>query len=376
MKVYLDNAATTPLDPEVLEAMLPFMTEHFGNPSSTHSFGRKTKDAIETARRTVASFLHCQPSEITFTSGGTEADNIAIYDAIHSHGVKNIILSKVEHHAVLDSSINFKKLGINALFVNLDEKGVVDLKHLETLLTKHKDVLVSLMHANNEIANLLPLQQVAEICRKHNALFHSDTVQSMAHYAFDLSSIDIDYITGSAHKFHGPKGVGFLYHKKKKSFAKIIHGGSQERDHRSGTENLYGIIGLAKAMEIAYNHLEDHQNRILSLKNYMIEQLKDKVSDVRFNGESADESLYTVLSINLPDTGIGSMLLFSLDLEGIAASGGSACASGSDKGSHVLEQIPGSHHRLNVRFSFSKMNTKEEIDYVVETLSKIMDRGN
>ncbi|MFT4661050.1 MAG: cysteine desulfurase [Patiriisocius sp.] len=372
-KVYLDNAATTPLDPQVLEAMLPFMTEHFGNPSSIHSYGRKTKDAIETARRKVSGYLNCKPNEICFTSGGTEADNIAIYDAIHTHGVKNIITSRIEHHAVLNTSMDFISKGINVHFVDLDVNGNVSVNHLEELLQNHSESLVSLMHANNEIGNIIDLKAVSILCRKYNALLHSDTVQTMAHYNFDLSELDIDYIAGSAHKFHGPKGVGFLYHKKKSSFKGIMHGGSQERDHRAGTENLYGIVGLAKAMELAFENLDEHQVHVQGLKSHMINKLKEMIPGVAFNGESGGESLYTVLSVKLPENDNSSMLLFSLDLEGIAVSGGSACTSGSDIGSHVLQQLKMTHDGPSIRFSFSRMNTIDELDYCLSVLRKMYE---
>jgi len=370
MKVYLDNAATTPLDPLVLEAMMPYMENHFGNPSSTHSFGRLTKDAIETARRTVSKYLNCKVKEVSFTSGGTEADNMAIYDAIYTQGVKHIISSKVEHHAVLDTVIEAKTRGVELHFVDLDKQGNVILSHLENLLKEFPKSLVSLMHANNEIANLLDLHEVSRLCRKYGALFHSDTVQTMCHYAFDLEKLDIDYITGSAHKFHGPKGVGFLYHNKKNAFKGLFQGGSQERGCRAGTENLYGIVGLAKAMEIACEHMEDHQRHISGLKDYFKERIKKEIPEVSFNGRSGEESLYTVLSVKFPETDLSSMLLFSMDLEGIAVSGGSACTSGGDKGSHVLEELHSEHQGPSVRFSFSRMNTREELDYCIDQVVK------
>ena len=371
MKVYLDNAATTALDKEVLEEMLPYMTEHFGNPSSIHSFVRKTRTAIETARKSVAKSLNVSPSEIFFTSGGTEADNMAIRCSIHDLGIKHAITSKIEHHAVTHTLEALEKEGIIKLsYVNLTPLGHVDLTHLEQLLNENERTLVSLMHANNEIGNLLPLKEVGEICERYNAIFHSDTVQTMAHYAFDLQRINIHFITCAAHKFHGPKGVGFLYVNGKITINPLIYGGSQERNMRGGTENLYGIIGLAKALEIAHRDLEHHQKQITDLKTYMVEQLKAAIKGVEFNGSCLDNCLYTVLNVRFPHTENAEMFLFNLDIAGIAASGGSACTSGSDKGSHVLAGIGADITRPSVRFSFSKHSTKEEVDY---TISKLKD---
>lgn len=378
-KVYLDNAATTPVAPEVFEEMAPILQNVFGNPSSQHSFGRYAKGILETSRRKVASCIHADPSEIVFTSGGTEADNMALHISIHELDVKRIITSEIEHHAVLHTveDICTKNNEIEFQTVKLTSDGHVDLNHLKELLANSdKKTLVSLMHGNNEIGNLLPLEEVSKICRAHNAYFHSDTVQTMAHYRIDLKKIDIDFVTCSAHKFHGPKGIGFLYINKNIKGSPFVHGGAQERGLRGGTENLYGIVGLAKAMEIAHDDMEEHQNHIQGLKSYMIEQLKKNIKNIDFHGdiENPDKSLYTVLNVRLPKTSKASMLLFTLDLKGVACSGGSACSSGSNKGSHVLEGIQADTSHPNVRFSFSRYNTKEDIDYAVQVLKEAFEK--
>jgi cysteine desulfurase len=375
MRVYLDNAATTPIAPEVVEAMLPVLKDTFGNPSSTHFFGRNAKALIETSRRTIAKHLNCQASEIIFMSGGTEADNMALHASVFELGVKRIITTNIEHHAVGHTVESLAKFGHVAMqLVNVDAKGNVDLTHLEDLLKDGIPTLVSLMHANNEIATLLPLKKVTEICRKYGAYFHSDTVQTMGHYSFDLQDLDIDFITCAAHKFHGPKGIGFLYVNKKTKVGSFIHGGSQERGLRGGTENIYGIVGLAKAIELAYEDVEGHQKHVQSLKSHMIEQLKEMFSDVDFHGEiDPEKSLYTVLNVCLPKTDKAGMLLFTLDLKGVAVSGGSACTSGATKGSHVLEGIRADMTRPNVRFSFSRYTTKEEIDFALEQLKSAFE---
>lgn len=373
MRVYLDNAATTPIAPEVVEAMLPVLKEGFGNPSSTHYYGRQIKALIETSRRTVARHLVCEPSEILFTSGGTEADNIALYSAVNQMGVNHIITSTIEHHAVGHTAEAISRTGKACVsYVKIDSKGNVDLEDLERLLQVEGKAIVSLMHANNEIATLLPLYEVSQLCRKYNALFHSDTVQTMGHYPFNLSELDIDFITCAAHKFHGPKGVGFLYINKKVKPDVLIHGGSQERGLRGGTENVYGIVGLAKAIDLAYEDVEAHQNHVQSLKSYMIDQLKKMFETIDFHGEiDQEKSLYTVLNVCFPKTDKASMLLFSLDLKGVAVSGGSACTSGATKGSHVLEGIGADMTRPNVRFSFSRYTTKAEIDFALEQVKSV-----
>ncbi|MGB3949226.1 MAG: cysteine desulfurase family protein [Bacteroidia bacterium] len=372
MKVYLDNAATTPLDKEVLDEMLPYMTEHYGNPSSIHSFGRKTRAAIENARKTVARLLNVSPAEIFFTSGGTEADNMAIRCSIHDLGIKHAITSAVEHHAVLHTLERLAEEGLIKLsLVKLKADGHVDLENLEELLKNNDRTFVSLMHANNEIGNLLPIKEVGEMCERYNAVFHSDTVQTMGHYAMDLQKLNVHFITCAAHKFHGPKGVGFLYVSSKIKINPLIYGGSQERNMRGGTENLYGIVGLAKALEIASRDLDKHQQHIEGLKKYMVEQLKKHIPAIEFNGSCLTDCLYTVLNVRFPHTDNAEMLLFNLDIAGIAASGGSACTSGSDIGSHVLRGIGADVTRPAVRFSFSKYNTKDEIDYTVSKLKEL-----
>lgn len=374
MKVYLDNAATTPLDKEVLNTMLPFMTEHFGNPSSTHSFGRKTKTAIETSRRIISSALNCAPAEICFTSGGTEADNLAIRGSVNDLGCTRIITSKLEHNAVINTAEEFETAGkIELNYVNLTPNGHIDLNHLKELLAQGGKCLVSLMHGNNEIANILPIKEVGELCKEYDAIFHSDTVQTMGHYAFDLQDIYIHFITGAAHKFHGPKGIGFLYINRQVHVNALITGGGQERKQRGGTENLYGIVGIGKAMQLAYDELEAHQAHIGGLKQYMIKQLNANVPGCDINGDSANpESLYTVLNITLPENPNSAMMLFLLDLEGVACSGGSACSSGAAKGSHVLTAIDAIRpNRTSLRFSFGKFTTKEEIDYAIDKVKNL-----
>jgi cysteine desulfurase len=377
MRVYLDNAATTPIAPEVVEAMIPVLKEGFGNPSSTHFYGRQTKALIETSRRTISKLLQCQPAEIIFTSGGTEADNMALQTAVNQLGVTHIITSAIEHHAVgHTASFIHTHDHVTVSYVKLDEKGTVDLTDLERLLQGGEKTLVSLMHANNEIATLLPLKKVSDLCRKYEAYFHSDTVQTMGHYSFDLQALDIDFITCAAHKFHGPKGIGFLYVNKHIKAEPLIHGGAQERGLRGGTENVYGIVGLAKAMELAYEDVEGHQRHVQGLKSYMIEQLKALFPDIAFHGETEPEkSLYTVLNVCFPKTDKAGMLLFTLDLKGVAVSGGSACSSGATKGSHVLEGIHADMSRPNVRFSFSRYTTKDEIDYALAQVKTAFDRN-
>lgn len=375
MNVYLDNAATTPMAPEVFDAMVPFMKDHFGNPSSTHAFGRKTKNAIEMARKSIATTLNAEPSEIVFTSGGTEADNMALRCSVIDLGVERIITSTIEHHAVGHTAESLIETNnVEVVYVNLDEKGSVDIAHLEELLkSSDKKTLVSLMHGNNEIGNLLPLDVVSRICQENNALFHSDTVQTMGHYRFDLKAIHIDFITCAAHKFHGPKGVGFLYVNKKNKLNTLMFGGSQERGHRGGTENLYGIIGLGKAVELAYEDVEEHQKQIQGLKTYMKAELLKINDQISFNGEvEENKSLYTVLNVCFPENEKSGMFLFSLDINGIAASGGSACSSGSNQGSHVLSALEKTNPCQAIRFSFGRYTTKEEIDYTLEKIKEML----
>ena len=377
MKVYLDNAATTPIAPEVVDAMIPVMRNIFGNPSSSHAFGRESKAYLETSRRTVAKLLNCKPAEIFFTSGGTEADNMALLTAVQELGVTTIITSPLEHHAVGHTAEALSRFPhIKVKYVKVDAKGHVDIAHLEELLTGSDKKIVSLMHANNEIGTMIDLKQIAAICKRNQAYFHSDTVQTMGHYAFDLTELDIDFITCAAHKFHGPKGIGFLYVNSRIKAASLIHGGAQERGFRGGTENLYGIVGLAKAMELAYEDVEGHQKHVQALKDYLIQELRAYFgSDVDFHGETDPaRSLYTVLNVCFPKTDKAGMLLFTLDLKGVAVSGGSACSSGAAKGSHVLEGIGADMSRPNARFSFSRYTTKEELDYALEQVKSAFEK--
>ncbi len=371
--VYLDNAATTKIDPEVFDEMKPYMVEYFGNPSSIHSHGRKARTAIELSRKKVAELLNASPSEIFFTSGGTEADNMAIRCTIADRNIKHIISSRIEHHAVLHTlqALSSEKTAVS--YVELDKDGQVNYAHLEELLKQHPNSLVTLMQANNEIGNLLDLEKVGSLSNEYGAIFHSDTVQSMAHYVHDMEKLALGFAVGSAHKFHGPKGVGFLYINHNNKTRPFIHGGAQERNMRGGTENVYGIVGLAKAMEIAYTEMEAHRKHIESLKLRMVTRLKSSIQGVAFNGTSGDleNSLYTVLSVSLPPSDESEMLLFKLDIEGISVSGGSACSSGSNIGSHVLAELDRDQNMPAIRFSFSKYNTEEEVDYTVEKLSSI-----
>lgn len=374
MRVYLDNAATTPLDRAVLDAMLPLMEQQFGNPSSIHWHGREVRAALERARKTVAGLLNASPSEIFFTSGGTEADNTALINSVEAYGLTHAITSPLEHHAVLHTLQHLEKVGkIRLSLVALDEKGHAQLDHLEELLRSNPRSLVSLMHGNNEIGNLLDLEQAGELCAEYDALFHSDTVQTMGHYRHDLQQLKTHFVVGAAHKFHGPKGVGFLYVNGDAKIAPFIHGGAQERNRRGGTENVYGIVGLAKALELAYAGMDEHRRHVEDLKSRMIARLRQTVPGVEFNGDSAslDRSLYTVLNVSFPPSEDADMVLFNLDIAKISASGGSACSSGSSIGSHVLTALGVDPNRAAVRFSFSKFNTAEEVDYVVEKVGPL-----
>jgi len=374
MRIYLDNAATAPLDLEVFEAMKPFMLEDYGNPSSTHAHGRKVRAAIESARKKVAELLNCTPGEIIFTSGGTEADNAIIRSAVDTYQLKHIISTPIEHHAVTHTLDFLQKQGIVQVHhLRLLTNGDIDLTHLEELLKTYPKALVSLMHANNEIGNLLDMETVGALCEKYQAYFHSDTVQTMGHYRHDMKQLKVHGMAAAAHKFHGPKGVGFMYINKDKKIHSFMQGGAQERNLRGGTENVYGIIGMAKALEICYQHLEEHKAYIESLKAYMIEKLITTLPGITFHGHSGNlqKSLYTVLNVSLPESEENDMLLFNLDLHGISASGGSACSSGASTGSHVLGALYPGSKRGAVRFSFSKFNKIEEIDVVVEKLVEI-----
>jgi len=376
MNVYFDNAATTPISKKVLDKMIPYMEEGFGNPSSIHKRGREIKSVIEKSRSKVADILCCEPGEIFFTSGGTEADNMFIINTVLEKKIDTIITSKVEHHAVLHCCDYLNKTqNINIKYVSINEKGEVDLEDLEKIISINKNLLVSLMHGNNEIGNINDLKKISKICEKNNVIFHSDTVQTVGHYAIDLNKINIHGIVGSAHKFHGPKGIGFLYLNNKHKISPFIHGGAQERNMRGGTENVYGIIGLSEALNLAYENMNEHRKKIISLKKHMIKSLAKKVRGVKFNGLSSDieKSLYTVLNVSIPNIEDQQMFLFNLDINNIAASAGSACSSGSDSGSHVLKEINTQKGFVNVRFSFSKYNSLEEVDYVSNKIVEIIN---
>lgn len=372
-RIYLDNAATTPLDKDVLDAMLPYMTTHFGNPSSICSYGRETRLAVENARKTVAKLLNAHPGEIFFTSGGTESNNMAILTAIRDLGCKHIITSPIEHHAVLHTVSHYATGDITSSFVKLLPDGHIDLQDLESQLAQiPKKCLVTLMHANNEIGNLLSINAVSALCKKYNAVFHSDCVQTVGHYPIDLSRIQVDFISASGHKFHGPKGTGILYINNNVQVKPLIHGGGQERNMRAGTENVYGIVGFAKALELSMERYEKDSAYIKSLKDYLIEQLQKHIPNIKFNGDYSGSSLYTIVNVSFPATPKSEMLLFNLDINNICVSGGSACSSGANQGSHVINAISKDPYRVAIRFSFSKYNTKEEIDQVIEKIKELL----
>jgi cysteine desulfurase len=373
MRVYLDNAATTPLDPEVLKEMYKVMENTYGNPSSIHAHGREARTLIERSRKTIANLLHTSPAEIFFTSSGTEADNTAIRCGINDHNIKHAITTRLEHHAVLHTMEALEKAGtIKLSFVDVDSRGSVDYDHLETLLKTNERSFVSLMHANNEIGTLSDMERVGDLCEAYNAIYHCDTVQTMGHYVHDLSKLKAHFVVCAGHKLHGPKGVGFLHVNHRIKIKPLIYGGAQERNMRGGTENIYGIVGLAKALEIAYAEMEQHQQHVQGLKTYMMNQLVESIPGISFNGETDPaKSLYTVLNVQFPEMEMGDMLLFNLDIAGISASGGSACSSGSDIGSHVLTAIGASPSRPSVRFSFSKYSTKDEVDFTVAKVREL-----
>ncbi len=373
-RIYFDNAATTPLAPEVFKAMMPFFTEKFGNPSSIYSYGRETRMAIENARKTVAKILNAHPSEIFFTSGGTESTNTAINAAVNDLGCKHIISSPLEHHATLHSIEYLVKSGkVKLSYVNILPNGVIDYEDLEKLLKESEEkCLVTLMHANNEIGNITDIERVADLCEKYDAVLNVDTVQTVGHFPIDLQKLPVHFINAAAHKFHGPKGVGMLYINKNIKIHPLINGGSQERNMRAGTENIYGIVGFAKALEIAVENMEEESRHIKEIKNYMKDSLEKNIPGVHFNGDPEGKCLYTVLSVAFPKTEKSDMLLFNLDINNICASGGSACTSGAEAASHVISTISQNQDQATVRFSFSKYNTKEEVDVVVEKLQEIV----
>ncbi len=373
-RIYFDNAATTALDPTVLETMMPYLTEKFGNPSSIYSYGRESRMAIETARKSVAKILNAHPAEIFFTSCGTESSNTAIKAAITDLGCKHIITSHLEHHAVSHTVEHLDNMDVSKVsYVKMLPNGHVDIEDLEKLLAaSNEKTLVTLMHANNEIGNILDINEVGELCKLYGAIFHSDTVQTVGHYPFDLRNTPVHFVTGSAHKFHGPKGVGIIYINENVKIKPFVHGGSQERNMRAGTENLYGIVGFAKALEMATASQEEDMAYIGTLKYYMHEQLKKHIPGVAFNGDALGRSLYTVLSASFPKTEKSEMILFNLDINHICASGGSACTSGANQGSHVIRAVNNNPNQVTVRFSFCKHNTKEEVDIVVAKLKELV----
>lgn len=376
-KIYLDNAATTPILDEVIDAMLAVMKANFGNPSSTHSLGQEAKMILEKNRRMIAHELQVSPAEIIFTSGGTEANNLIIKSAVENLGVKRIITTEIEHKCVYETTLDVQqKSGVEVVYLSVNDKGDVDLTELETVLkVSDKNTLVSLMHANNEIGNLLDIEKTAKICKENNAYFHSDTVQTMAHLKLDFSKLPIDFASCSAHKFHGPKGSGFAFIRKAAHLKAQIHGGTQERSLRAGTENVAGILGLGKAFEISINHMEQFSTHIQEIKDYAIEQLSAKIPGILFNGRSAEKnrSLYTLLSISLPS--MNPLIGLQLDMKGIAVSQGSACSSGAAKPSSVLSKILPEKIQQSttpLRISFSHKTTKQEIDELVKALVEIL----
>ncbi|WP_159023190.1 cysteine desulfurase family protein [Formosa sp. L2A11] len=380
-KVYFDSAATSKIREDVIVKMTDVMTEVYGNPSSSHSFGRASKTIVETARKTIAKELNVTAAEIFFTSGGTEADNLVLLSAVRDLGVTRIITSKIEHHAVLHTVDFLKKnYKIEVNYVPLDVKGNINFEALQTLLSQSEEkTLVSLMHVNNEIGTVLDLKRVAQLCQSKNVLFHCDTVQSVGHYTIDLQDIPVDFIACSAHKFHGPKGVGFAFVRKHSGIHATIHGGEQERGLRAGTESIHNIVGLETAFKLAYKNLESDREYITALKAYFISELNKAFPEVTFNGDSSnlEQSAYTILNVCFPfEAHKTQLLLFQLDLKGIACSRGSACQSGSQKGSHVLAEIlnEDDFNKPSIRFSFSHYNTKEEVDYVVNVLKEFANK--
>lgn len=376
MSIYLDNAASTPLHSEVIEVMLNSLKNDFGNPSSIHDFGRKGRTAIEKSRKTIAQHFGASIGEIFFTSGGTESNNMALKCAVRDLGVQHIISSPIEHHCVLHSIERIVKHSqISTDFLTVDSKGRISLGHLETLLEKYQGdkIMVSVMHANNEIGTLQDVAAISALCKKHGAFFHSDTVQTVAHYPIDVNHHPIHFMSGSAHKFHGPKGIGFLYMNQEAIVEPFIDGGSQERNMRAGTENVAGIVGMAKALEMAQERSEEDQNHILALKTQLKKGLLSYNSEISFNGPEEDsECLSTVLNVQFPPHPKSDMFLMYLDVKGIAVSGGSACSSGANQGSHVIREILDETEGMAVRFSFSRYNTSEEIDYTLNCIKEIL----
>ena len=375
MNIYFDNAATTPLRTEVISSISEVMQECFGNPSSTHAFGRTAKTHIETARKEIAKQINAAPQEIIFTSGGTESDNMILHCAVKDLGVKRIISSPIEHHAVLHAMEALEQLfGISTAYVKTDDKGVVDLGDLEALLKSSKEkTLVSLMHVNNEIGNVLDLEVVGELCHQYGSYFHTDAVQGIGHFTFDMETLPVDFLSAAAHKFHGPKGIGFSFVRKNSGLQSFIHGGAQERGLRAGTESVHNIVGMNKALKLAYENLEVERQKVLDVKNHFIDQITTVFPEVQFNGlcDNPNKSTYTLVNVALPIPKEKALMLdFHLDLNGIACSKGSACQSGSQSGSHVLNTIRSqkSEDWPSLRFSFSILNSKNEVDRLIQVL--------
>ena len=379
MKVYFDNAATTKVRDEVVDEISDVLKNCFGNPSSTHSYGRSAKSYIETSRKSIAKILNCEPGEIIFNSGGTESDNSILKCAVKDLGVKHIISSKIEHHAITHNLDEIEKTDVKVHYVNINNFGEIDISNLESILKiDNEPKLVTLMYVNNEIGNILDVESVSELCSRHNAFFHSDAVQAVGHFPIDLSSLKIDFLSSAGHKFHGPKGVGFTYINKSTKIKSFICGGPQERGLRAGTESVHNIVGMTKALEIAINNLEKESEHIKSIKTYMIKKLNNLFPNIHYNGLSGniEKSTYTVLNACFPlSNDKASMLDFHLDLNGIACSKGSACQSGSANGSHVLNEIQDEKFKKfpSIRFSFSHYNSKKEVDYVIEILNKFLN---
>lgn len=378
-KVYLDNAATTPLDEKVIDAMVDVMKMNYGNPSSTHSFGQEAKTLIETERRKIANFLRVQPAEIVFTSCGTESNNMIIKSCVSHLGIERIVTSPLEHKCVAESVLDMKnRKNVEVVYLRPNKKGDISLQQLEEVLkNSEKKTLVTLMHANNEIGNLLDIKKTAEICKANGALFHSDTVQTVAHLDLDFSDIQLDFASCSAHKFHGPKGSGFAFLRKSSGIKGIITGGPQERGHRAGTENVCGIVGLGKALEQEIENMQEYSTRIQAIKDYAISRLTEKIKGVKFNGRSAEKenSLYTLLSILLPFK--DPMISLQLDMKGIAVSQGSACSSGAAKPSMVMMMVLEDDEMENgtpLRISFSHLTSKADIDALVSALEEIQPK--
>ena len=379
MNVYFDNAATTKVRDEVIDDISNVLKDCFGNPSSTHSFGRSAKSYIETSRKSIAKIINCDPAEIIFNSGGTESDNSILKCVVKDLGIKHIISSKIEHHAVKHTLDDLELQGVNVHYVKLSENGNIDIDNLEHLLSfNNEPKLVTLMYINNEIGNILNVKSVSDLCQKYNSLFHTDAVQAVGHYKIDLKSIKIDFLSSAGHKFHGPKGVGFTHINKLTKIKSFICGGPQERGLRAGTESVHNIVGMTKALEIADRNMEQEAKYVLSIKEYMIKSLRKLFPDIHFNGESGDiqKSTYTILNVCFPiSNDKAAMLDFNLDLKGIACSKGSACQSGSSKGSHVLSEIQSEDKKKfpSIRFSFSYDNKVNEVDYLIQTLKELIN---